>query len=237
MVPTFEGGLGECVDALLEEKLMCVRRMSRRLAGEIKGPLIDFVDAISPKFLQILTWTFNFNDNAFNIDLSHMMRACGVKLLAVKGPFPQIDPGFEYLYDISAETVGVFFDDTDKMALAAKSAPSKDENERKEVAEAFRLCVLSIVDELLGSLHAELQRRQQWSTGVLDTDQTNQIPATADQRKRARSQTPEREDPLFAPEFSPQQKKRQLQKTAGELYVEQLTKDKTAEEGKSLSRI
>jgi hypothetical protein len=231
MVPTFEGGLGECVDAVLEEKLMCSKRMSRRLTSEIKGPLIEFIDAISPKFLQLLTWTFNFNDNAFNIDLSHMMRACGVKLLAIKGPFPQIDPGFEYLYDITAETVAVFFDDADKMIIAAKTAPTKSESERKEVAEAFRLCVLSIVDELLGSLQAELQRRQHWSSGAADTNQTNNTPAAADQRKRARSETPEREDPLFAPDFSPQQKKRQPHKTAGELFAEQLTKDKTAQEG------
>ena len=126
----------------------------------------------------------------------------------------------------------MFFHDGDLAVIAEKSAPTKEESERKEVAEAFRMCASSIVDELVGAINAELQRRKHWSTGAFDTNQSNETtPAAKDKGKtRAREETPERDDPLFAaPEFSPQNKKQK--NTAGSLFVDQLSKEKSAEEG------
>ena len=75
--------------------------------------------------------------------------------------------------------------------------------------------------------------------GGIDTevDKANPVIDTeANKNKRPREETPEQEDPLFAPEFSPQrtagERKRQQQKTAGEAFAERLAKEKTAEEGR-----
>jgi len=96
----------------------------------------------------------------------------------------------------------------DRAVIAEKTAPDKPENERKQVAEAFRTCILAVVDELLEATEAELQRHNEQDVEGIDTD-VNKANPVMNKNKRLREETPEQEDELFAPEFSPQ-------RTAGE---------------------